>query len=79
MHRDLKPSKILLTNNYKTVKIGGLNLIKKFKGNFLFSNLGTNRYKAPEIHENSPYTKSADIWSLACTLLHLITKEKPYF
>ena len=40
--------------------------------------VGTPWYMAPEVIEDQPYSQKADIWSLACCLLHLVTGRRPF-
>lgn len=41
--------------------------------------VGTPYWMAPEIIQMSGFTTSADIWSVGCTILELITGQPPYF
>lgn len=33
---------------------------------------------APEVIEEKPYSYKADIWSLGCCFMHMVTGEKPF-
>jgi len=40
--------------------------------------VGTPWYMAPEVIEDEPYSEKADIWSLACCILHMVTGKRPF-
>jgi len=33
---------------------------------------------APEVIEEKPYSYKADIWSLGCCVLHMVTFKRPF-
>ena len=39
------------------------------------SNVGTERYKAPEISPGASYDSKVDVWSLGCTLYEMVTAK----
>ena len=41
----------------------------------LKSNVGTERYKAPEIAPGASYDSKVDVWSLGCTLYEMLTAK----
>ena len=41
----------------------------------LTSNVGTERYKAPEISPGASYDSKVDVWSLGCTLYEMLTAK----
>ena len=43
----------------------------------LMSMRGTTRYMAPEVMRRS-YTLAADVWSVGCTVLEMLTGEMPF-
>ncbi|EFA76230.1 putative protein serine/threonine kinase [Heterostelium album PN500] len=81
IHRDLKCENVFITGDDR-LKIGDFGLATKNgtgKGR-----VGTYMYCAPEVLENQPYNRSADIFSLGCIFYELITlkllvKNKRYF
>ena len=68
IHRDLKPANILINyneTNGKFLKICdfGLAAVENFDKNKLTSNVGTDRYLAPEVANRQFYHYKADIYS----------------
>lgn len=85
IHRDLKPSHILLDENYHP-KISGFDQSKPFKQgteNYISQtlNFGTPLYLAPEIilDDDSHYSNKIDVYSYAMVLYELVTYNKPYY
>ena len=81
VHRDLKPENILMTDNTDKADIRlldfGLGKIigpdEKMKEPF-----GTLSYVAPEVLEERPYDKSADMWSLGVITYLLLCGYLPF-
>lgn len=83
IHRDVKCANVLL-NGSRTCKLADfghsaisinendaiLNLIDSFKG--------TLYWMAPEVVLQKQYDTKADIWSLGCTILELVTTRTPW-
>ena len=84
IHRDIKPSNLMLTRS-GTIKVidMGLALIMEDTTLQLTQTglvLGTMSYCAPEqIRDASHVDIRADIYSLGCTLYHLLTGKSPYW
>lgn len=85
IHRDIKPSNIRLTTN-GCVKVLDMGLVRLVQTSKLAESttsenqiLGTVAYMAPEqFCDPSTVTASADLYSLGCTLFHLLCGRPPY-
>lgn len=73
IHRNLKPSNILINENGR-IKITDFNqarvLSKNRRGRS--PNKGTRAYRAPEVCLEEEYDKAADVFSLGCILYELM-------
>ena len=84
IHRDIKPSNLMLTRA-GTIKVidMGLALIREDSTAQLTQTglvLGTMSYCAPEQFRDASHVDiRADIYSLGCTLYHLLTGKSPYW
>jgi serine/threonine protein kinase len=80
IHRDVKPSNILLTVREFAYLIDfGLARTASEKGMTTAGNtLGTLGYMAPERFEAGPIDGRADIYALACVLYECLTGVRPY-
>uniref|UniRef100_A0A914W030 Protein kinase domain-containing protein n=1 Tax=Plectus sambesii TaxID=2011161 RepID=A0A914W030_9BILA len=90
VHRDIKCENLLLTteDNVKLADFGlAINLVidngsKTNLSTAPKSFVGTHLFHAPEILQtvNKPeaYGRKSDIWSLACTLVQMLSGEPPY-
>ncbi|OHT00679.1 CMGC family protein kinase [Tritrichomonas foetus] len=74
VHRDFKPSNILVTKN-NVLKIADFGLARKLdKNRPLTPKVMTQSYRPPEILlGESNYDHSVDIWSLACVFYEMLT------
>uniref|UniRef100_A0ACD5TWN4 Uncharacterized protein n=1 Tax=Avena sativa TaxID=4498 RepID=A0ACD5TWN4_AVESA len=79
VHRDIKCANILVHAN-GSVKLADFGLAKQAsKLNVLKSCKGTVYWMAPEVvNPKKTYGPAADIWSLGCTVLEMLTRELPY-
>ncbi|KAL8133270.1 mitogen-activated protein kinase kinase kinase 1-like [Apium graveolens] len=75
VHRDIKCANILVDTN-GTVKLADFGLAKST--NDVQSCKGTAFWMAPEVIKGSGYGLAADIWSLGCTVLEMLTSQLPY-
>lgn len=84
VHGDLKPANIImdLFDRIKLVDFGATKALLQGSAGLRDHGdalaLGTMEYMAPETLLKSEYTLRADIWSLGCTLFHLVTGQAPW-
>ncbi|OMO72854.1 hypothetical protein CCACVL1_17562 [Corchorus capsularis] len=79
IHRDVKCANILVDAS-GSVKLADFGLAKAAKLNDVKSCKGTAFWMAPEVvnRRGQGYGRPADIWSLGCTVLEMLTREIPY-
>ncbi|KAL5777049.1 hypothetical protein ACOSP7_009975 [Xanthoceras sorbifolium] len=79
VHRDIKCANILVDAS-GSVKLADFGLAKATKLNDVKSCKGTAFWMAPEVvnNKNQGYGLPADIWSLGCTVLEMLTRQIPY-
>ncbi|KAI7737730.1 hypothetical protein M8C21_029629 [Ambrosia artemisiifolia] len=79
VHRDIKCANILVDAN-GSVKLADFGLAKATKLNDIKSCKGTPYWMAPEVvsRKTNGYGLAADIWSLGCTVLEMLTRKIPY-
>ncbi|GFP87601.1 mitogen-activated protein kinase kinase kinase 1 [Phtheirospermum japonicum] len=77
VHRDIKCANILVESN-GLVKLADFGLAKAVKLNDAKSCKGTAFWMAPEVVRSQGYGLAADIWSLGCTVLEMLTRRFPY-
>lgn len=81
IHRDIKGANILVDNK-GSVKISDFGISKKIEAEFLTSNRvslqGSVFWMAPEVVKQTSYTSKADIWSLGCLIIEMLTGSHPF-
>ncbi|XWS23809.1 hypothetical protein CRYUN_Cryun28dG0047500 [Craigia yunnanensis] len=79
VHRDIKCANILVDAS-GSVKLADFGLAKATKLNDVKSCKGTAFWMAPEVvnQKGQGYGIPADIWSLGCTVLEMLTRQIPY-
>ncbi|XP_050212500.1 mitogen-activated protein kinase kinase kinase 1-like isoform X2 [Mercurialis annua] len=79
LHRDIKCANILVDAS-GSVKLADFGLAKATKLNDVKSCKGTAFWMAPEVvnRKTHGYGLPADIWSLGCTVLEMLTRQIPY-
>ncbi|KAL2520062.1 Mitogen-activated protein kinase kinase kinase 1 [Forsythia ovata] len=78
VHRNIKCANILVDAN-GSIKLADFGLAKSIKFNDVESCNRTVFWMAPEVVKNRAYGNAADIWSLGCTVLEMLTRQFPYF
>jgi hypothetical protein len=85
IHRDIKPDNIMITPS-GLVKLADLGLAKQIESEsgetgltLAGSVMGTPHYLAPEqARDSSDVDQRADVYSLGCTLYHMLTGKVPF-
>ncbi|KAJ7946659.1 Protein kinase [Quillaja saponaria] len=79
VHRDIKCANILVDVS-GSVKLADFGLAKATKLNDVKSSKGSPFWMAPEVVnlKHHGYGLAADIWSLGCTVLEMLTRQPPY-
>lgn len=78
VHRDIKPENIMLTDNYRTIKIGDFGFCEKNKITENDFYCGTLIYMAPEMIFAQKYDKRIDIWSAGMVLYEMFYGYHPF-
>ncbi|KZT42049.1 Pkinase-domain-containing protein [Sistotremastrum suecicum HHB10207 ss-3] len=84
IHRDIKGANILVDNK-GGVKISDFGISKKVEDNLLNNSRahrpslqGSVFWMAPEVVKQTSYTRKADIWSVGCLVVEMLTGEHPW-
>eukprot|EP00117_Sycon_ciliatum_P003041 scpid28808/ scgid8001/ Mitogen-activated protein kinase kinase kinase 2; MAPK/ERK kinase kinase 2 len=81
IHRDVKGANILrdLHGNVKLADFGASRSLQTIKSmSCLKSVHGTPYWMSPEVLNGNGYNETADIWSLGCTVIEMITGKPPW-
>jgi len=77
MHRDLRPSKILI-NSEGQIKVRDFGTPLRLESSIASSVIGASSYMAPECIQGDPYSPKSEVWGLGLTILELATGKFPY-
>jgi serine/threonine protein kinase len=77
LHRDLKPTNILVTSRH-TIAITDFGLAARMPSQELQEKVGTPHYIAPEIVHGQLQTPAVDLWSLGVLLYELTSGTRPF-
>ncbi len=84
IHRDVKPSNVLITGHGKSmpfaylIDFGIARVIRSASLSTSSGTIGTVAYMAPERFQGSPGEHHADVYSLACVLYECLTGRPPF-
>ncbi|KAI1194824.1 mitogen-activated protein kinase [Nemania serpens] len=87
IHRDIKGANILVDNK-GTIKISDFGISKKIEASNILNGANNNKnrpslqgsvfWMAPEVVKQTSYTRKADIWSLGCLVVEMMTGHHPF-
>ncbi|XP_046328305.1 mitogen-activated protein kinase kinase kinase 2-like isoform X1 [Haliotis rufescens] len=81
VHRDIKAANVLRDSN-GNVKVGDFGASKRLQticsATGIKSAVGTPHWMAPEVINGEGYGRKADVWSVACTVVEMLTKKPPF-
>ena len=87
IHRDIKGANILVDNK-GTIKISDFGISKKLEATNILSGANNSKHRpslqgsvfwmAPEVVKQTSYTRKADIWSLGCLVVEMMTGTHPF-
>ncbi|KAK8124471.1 uncharacterized protein PG998_000230 [Apiospora kogelbergensis] len=87
IHRDIKGANILVDNK-GTIKISDFGISKKLEATNILNGAAANKHRpslqgsvfwmAPEVVKQTSYTRKADIWSLGCLVVEMMTGTHPF-
>ncbi|KAK8048300.1 hypothetical protein PG994_010030 [Apiospora phragmitis] len=87
IHRDIKGANILVDNK-GTIKISDFGISKKLEATNILNGAANNKHRpslqgsvfwmAPEVVKQTSYTRKADIWSLGCLVVEMMTGTHPF-
>lgn len=78
IHRDLKTANIFLSDDWKNVILGDMNVSKIVKNTFAYTQTGTPYYASPEVWRDEPYSIKTDVWSLGCVIYEMCMLKPPF-
>ncbi|KAL2085117.1 hypothetical protein ACEWY4_018437 [Coilia grayii] len=82
VHRDIKGANILRDSS-GNVKLGDFGASKRIQticmsGTGIKSATGTPYWMSPEVINGEGYGRKADVWSVACTVVEMLTQKPPW-
>ncbi|KAK0041855.1 mitogen-activated protein kinase kinase kinase 2 [Biomphalaria pfeifferi] len=81
VHRDIKAANVL-RDNLGNIKLGDFGASKRLQtitsATGLKTAVGTPHWMAPEVINGEGYGRKADLWSVGCTVVEMLTKKPPF-
>lgn len=77
MHRDLKPTNILLKNGVPKIADFGF-AVPSNRSAQSFYNVGSPLYMSPEAYKKSEYSTSSDVWGLGVIFYEMLLGGTPF-
>ncbi|CBH11699.1 protein kinase, putative [Trypanosoma equiperdum] len=79
VHRDLKGDNLFITGN-GVLKVGDFGTSKDLQSTIVTNSVaGTPNFMAPEVINCSGHSYTADIWSVGCCVLEMLTGHPPFW
>lgn len=84
LHRDIKPDNVfmMIVGDSLVPKLGDFGLARDAKSRSMASSyskgVGSDWYKAPEVHKFEPYGQSNDIWAIGVILYEMLAGTHPF-
>lgn len=75
IHRDVKPSNILIDLQFKKIKLIDFGVAGFNRSNLHIRNAGTLSYRSPELLLGLVYGAEVDVWALGCVILEMYMKK----